>query len=272
METNMKLYSIASGSSGNSIFVGSGKENRGILVDTGISKKRIEEGLASEHISIEDIEGIFITHEHSDHICGLGPILRKYAIPVYATEGTIKYILDTGKCGKVDEGLFQCIRPDVPVSVGGMEVMPFTISHDAAEPVCYTVSDSGEKIAVATDMGEYTDYTLSHLEDCEGVLLEANHDINMLQAGSYPYQLKLRILGNKGHLSNDACGRMLCHLVRHRLKYILLGHLSQENNYPELAYETVKYELEREYGSWEENGLFLGVAGRQAPTAPVLVC
>lgn len=267
----MKLYSIASGSSGNSIFVGSEENNRGILVDTGISRKRIEEGLASENISFEGIEGIFLTHEHSDHISGLGPVLRKYAVPVYATEGTINYILDSGKCGKIDEELFQCIRADVPVKVGGMEIMPFSISHDAAEPVCYTVNDGRRKVAVATDMGEYTDYTLSHLEDCEGVLLEANHDINMLQAGSYPYQLKLRILGKEGHLSNDACGRMLRRLLRYRLRYILLGHLSQENNYPELAYETVKYELEQEYGPWESSGVFLGVAGRQAPTPPVLV-
>lgn len=267
----MKLYSIASGSSGNSIFVGSEEDNRGILVDTGISKKRIEEGLAAEKISFEDIEGIFITHEHSDHICGLGPVLRKYAIPVYATEATIDTILAGGKCGKLDEELFQVVRPDVPVSVGGMEIMPFSISHDAADPVCYTVSDGKDKVAVATDMGEYTDYTLSHLEDCEGILLEANHDINMLQAGSYPYQLKLRILGKEGHLSNDACGRMLRRLVHYKLKHVLLGHLSQENNYPELAYETVRYELEQEDAGVGQSELFLGVAGRQAPTPPIFV-
>ena len=266
----MKLYSIASGSSGNSIFIGSEDNKRGILVDTGISKKRIEEGLAAEQISFENVEGIFITHEHSDHICGLGPVLRKYAVPVYATEATIDYILGTGKCGKVEEDLFQCVRPDVPVSVGGMEIMPFSISHDAVDPVCYTVSDGKDKVAVATDMGEYTEYTLSHLEDCGGILLEANHDINMLQAGSYPYPLKLRILGKEGHLSNDACGRMLRRLVHYKLKHILLGHLSQENNYPELAYETVRYELEQEEILTGEE-LFLGVAGRQMPTPPILV-
>lgn len=267
----MKLYSIASGSSGNSIFVGSEKSSRGILIDAGISKKRIEEGLASEDISFEHVEGIFITHEHSDHICGLGPVLRKYNIPVYATEGTIRYILETGKCGKVDAGLFQCVRPDQEMRVAGMEVMPFRISHDAAEPVCYTIREDDNKVAVATDMGEYTDYTFSHLKDCDGILLEANHDINMLQAGSYPYALKLRILGKEGHLSNDACGRMLRRLIHYNLKYILLGHLSQENNYPELAYETVKYELEQEKESWDGAGVFLGVAGRQAPTPPILV-
>lgn len=266
----MKLYSIASGSSGNSIFIGSEKDSRGILVDTGISKKRIEEGLAAEHITMDHIQGIFITHEHSDHVCGLGPVLRKYAIPVYATEATIDSILGNGKCGKVDVDLFQPVRPDVPVNVGGMEIMPFSISHDAADPVCYTIREGDVKVAVATDMGEYTDYTLSHLEDCEGMLLEANHDINMLQAGSYPYQLKLRILGKEGHLSNDACGRLLRRLVHYRLKHILLGHLSQENNYPELAYETVRYELaQEELAAGDE--LFLGVAGRLAPTPPVLV-
>lgn len=267
----MKLYSIASGSSGNSIFVGSTESDRGVLVDTGISKKRIEEGLASENLSFENVEGIFITHEHSDHICGLGPILRKYQIPVFATEGTIDYILGRNKCGKVNEDLFQCIRADEPVNVAGMDIMPFTISHDAADPVCYTMSDGVNKVAVATDMGEYTDYTISHLEDCEGILLEANHDVNMLQAGSYPYNLKLRILGKEGHLSNDACGRMLRLLVHNKLRYILLGHLSQENNYPELAYETVKYELEQEGESCEQNHVVLRVAGRLQPTPPIVV-
>ena len=135
------------------------------------------------------------------------------------------------------------------------------------------IRDGGSKVAVATDMGEYTDYTFSHLEDCDGVLLEANHDINMLQAGYYPYSLKLRILGKEGHLSNDACGRMLRRLVHHRLRYILLGHLSQDNNYPELAYQTVKYELEQEkqMGCWDISQLFLGVAGRNEPTSPIVI-
>lgn len=266
----MKLYSIASGSSGNSIFVGSEQHTGGILIDTGISKKRIEEGLAADHITIDEVKGIFITHEHSDHICGLGPVLRKYAIPVYATEPTIRYILDSGKCGKVDSDLFHCLRPDTPVHVGGMEVLPFSISHDAAEPVCYTIREGAEKVAVATDMGEYTDYTLSHLQGCQGILLEANHDINMLQAGAYPYRLKLRILGKEGHLSNDACGRLLRNLAHDRLNHILLGHLSEENNYPALAYETVRYELAQEDIVTGEE-LFLGVAGRQEPTPPVFV-
>lgn len=239
----MKLYSIASGSSGNSIFVGSGSTGRGVLIDTGISKKRMEEGLSLEHMSFEDVDGIFITHEHSDHISGLGPVLRKYRIPVYATERTIRYILENGKCGKVENELFQCVKPDVPVSVGGMEVMPFSVSHDAADPVCYTVREGQNKVAVATDMGEYTDYTFSHLEDCDGILIEANHDINMLQVGPYPYYLKQRILGDRGHLSNEASGKLLGRLLNDHMKAVVLGHLSKENNLPELAYETVKVEV-----------------------------
>ncbi len=267
----MRLYSIASGSSGNSIYVSSREDGPGILIDAGISKKRIEEGLAAERVRMDQVEGIFITHEHSDHICGLGPVLRKYSVPVYATERTIDYIFRTGKCGRVERDLFQPIRPDCPVRAAGMEIMPFSISHDAADPVCYTICDGKTKGAVATDMGEYTDYTVSHLEDCEGVLLEANHDINMLQAGSYPYSLKLRILGKEGHLSNDACGRLLRRLIHYRLKNVLLGHLSQENNYPELAYETVKYELEQELDAGIFSEIFLGVAGRQMPTAPMVI-
>lgn len=264
----MKLYSIASGSSGNSIYVGS-ETGRGILIDAGISRKRIVDGLAQEEISMGQIEGIFLTHEHADHICGLGPVIRKNEIPVYATEKTIDYIVQNKKCGAIREELFQKIRPDQPVSVAGMEILPFSISHDAADPVCYTVKENGKKVAVATDMGEYTDYTISHLEDCEGALLEANHDINMLQVGDYPYSLKMRILGRKGHLSNDACGRMLCRLVQYKLKHILLGHLSKENNYPELAYETVKYELQREFD--RDSGIYLQVARRQEPTAPIIL-
>ncbi len=263
----MKLYSIASGSSGNSIFVG---EEKGVLVDAGISMKRIMEGLEQEKISIEQIEGILITHEHSDHASGLGPLLRKYEIPVYGTEKTLQSILASDKMKKVNTDLFFPVVPDKPVTVAGMEIVPFSISHDAVDPVCYTIEREGKKVSVATDMGSFSDYTVSHISGSAAMLLEANHDINMLQVGRYPYQLKMRILGDKGHLSNDSSARLIERVLHDKLRCVMLGHLSQENNLPDLAYQTVKYELEQ-LPQWEDVSTELSVARRTQPTPAVMI-
>lgn len=264
----MDLYSIASGSSGNCIYVGDQEE--GILVDAGISMKRIREGLEQQGKTIEGTKGIFITHEHSDHVSGLGPILRKYEVPVFGTDKTLCALKDSGKLKNIDTDLFITVKKDTPVSVGNMEIVPFGISHDAADPVCYTITKSNKKVAVATDMGTYSDYTISHLENVKALLLEANHDINMLQVGSYPYYLKMRILGNSGHLSNDSSARLIGKLLHKNLQHIVLGHLSNENNYPKLAYETVKYELEQ-IPIWEELGATLMVAKRSEPSAVLTI-
>lgn len=264
----MELYSIASGSSGNCVYVGDKKH--GVLIDTGISMKRIREGLFEEDLDFEKIEGIFITHEHSDHIGGLGPILRKYDIPVYGTEKTLKYILDSGKMKNVDTDLFFAVKPDCSLNVSDMEITPFSISHDAVDPVCYTVEKEGCKIAVATDMGTFSDYTVSHIAKSDAMLLEANHDINMLQVGSYPYSLKLRILGERGHLSNDSSARLIQRVLHDKLQYVMLGHLSQENNLPDLAYRTVKYELEQ-LPEWKDFGISLSVANRTCPSEVVTI-
>jgi phosphoribosyl 1,2-cyclic phosphodiesterase len=162
------------------------------------------------------------------------------------------------------EQLFQ-VHADKPVQVGDMTVTPYRISHDAAQPVCYTVQSKGHKVSIATDLGVYDEYVISHLRDSEVLFLEANHDISMLEAGSYPYSLKCRILSETGHLSNEASGSLLCRLLHDGLSNIFLAHLSQENNYPELAYETVKCRL------WEEFGMkklpfCLAVAKRNEPS------
>ncbi len=266
----MFLYSIASGSSGNSIYIGS-DNGKGVLIDAGVSKKRIVEGMENINLSVENIGAVFITHEHSDHIKGLGPLLRKYDLPVYATAKTIDFILNSGKCGKLNSDCFFPVEKDVPVMIDGMEITPFAISHDALDPVCYTCSYDNKKIAVATDLGTYDDYTLGHIGDSDGMLLEANHDITMLEAGSYPYELKYRILGDKGHLSNDACAGVLKDLKHGKEKKVLLGHLSNENNYPALAYETVRYELENNLGDEFKELFKLGVAKRDVPTTPFYV-
>ena len=181
----MRLCSIASGSSGNCIYVGS--DDTHLLVDTGISKKRIEEGLKELEIKGDEIDGILITHEHSDHIQGLGVFSRKYEVPIYATPGTIEGILSYSGLGKLPDGLLHPIHTDEPFNLGDITVDPFVISHDANEPSGYRMECGGKSVAVATDLGKYDEYTVEHLKNLDAVLLEANHDIHMLEVGGYPY-------------------------------------------------------------------------------------
>ena len=227
----MRFCSIASGSSGNCIYVGS--DNAHVLVDIGISGKKMEAGLNSLELTGRDLDGILITHEHSDHIKGVGVIARKYGIPIYATGGTVDAMLRTGSLGKLPEGIFREIKED----------NPFNIPHDAAQPVGYRVECGEHSIGIATDLGKYNEYIIDNLKNLDALLLEANHDIRMLQVGKYPYYLKQRILGDRGHLSNENAGRLLCRLLHDNMKAIFLGHLSRENNYEELAYETVCSEV-----------------------------
>lgn len=257
----MRLCSIASGSSGNCIYVGS--QNTHLLVDTGISGKRVELGLNMLDLTSGDLDGIFITHEHSDHVRGLGVIARKYQVPVYATEGTIQAIVNTPGLGKFPDGIFHRIREDQPMNIKDLTIRPFTISHDAAQPVGYRItSQGGKSVGIATDMGVYNDYTVDCLTGLDALLLEANHDINMLQVGSYPYPLKRRILGDKGHLSNEAAGQLLCRLLHDHMKTVLLGHLSKENNYEALAYETVCAEVTMGNNPYQAADFDISVAHR----------
>ena len=237
----MRLCSIASGSSGNCIYVGSDTSH--VLVDVGISGKRIEAGLNSIELTSRDIDAILITHEHSDHIQSLGVMARKYQIPIYTTGGTVDAIERNGGLGKLPEGIFHEIREDEPFAIGDLTIRPFTIPHDAAQPVGYRLECGDQSVGVATDLGNYNEYIVDQLQNLDAVLLEANHDIRMLQVGRYPYYLKQRILGDRGHLSNENAGRLLCRLLHDNLKAVFLGHLSKENNYEELAYETVCSEV-----------------------------
>ena len=237
----MEFGSIASGSSGNCIFASS--DNSSVLIDTGISCKRIVEGLKLYNHKMEDLSGILITHEHSDHIAGLGVICRKYHIPVYATAATIRQIRRYSPLGKVDDALFRVIEPDRPFHINDLKVEAFRISHDAADPVAYRVESGNKAVAVATDMGCYSQYQVDHLQDLDAVLVESNHDENMLEVGPYPYPLKRRIMGEKGHLSNSAAGMLLCDILNDHMKTAYLGHLSKQNNYAALAYATVTSEI-----------------------------
>jgi len=237
----MRLCSIASGSSGNCIYVGNQQTH--LLVDTGISKKRIELGLQELEITGDEVNGILITHEHSDHIQGLGVFCRKYEVPIYATAGTLEGIYKSKSLGAIPKELFHEIEADTAFTLGDITVNPFRISHDAKEPVAYRIEHEAKKIAVATDLGMYDDYIIENLQGLDAILLEANHDVHMLEVGPYPYPLKRRVLGHTGHLSNELSGRLLCDILHDKLQHVLLGHLSKENNYAKLAYETVKLEI-----------------------------
>lgn len=260
----MELASIASGSSGNCIYIGN--QSSHFLVDAGISRKRIVEGLSDLAIAPEDIHGIFVTHEHMDHISGLGVFLRKYPVPVYATAKTIDRIFATKALGNINKNLFAAISPDYPIEVEGVRVEASSTYHDAVDPVCYTFQDEDSKVGIATDFGTYDEYLVEKMQGCESLLVEANHDLNMLMVGPYPYPLKRRIMGNNGHLSNERAGQFLSKVIGKNCRNIFLGHLSKENNYGDLAYETVRVELLAHNIDIEKEKFTMRVADRYAPT------
>ncbi len=265
----MRLLSIASGSSGNCIYIGD--DTTHILIDAGISGKRIEAGLHSIGVSGKDLDAVFVTHEHADHISGLGVLSRKFDVPIYSTRGTIAGISTAKSVGDIDGQLFQAIRKNENISVGSLMIQAIPISHDAAEPVCFKVSNETSKIAVATDMGFYTDEIVEHLKGLDAILLEANHDVNMVQVGPYPYYLKQRILGKKGHLSNENAGRLLSSIVHDGLKHVFLGHLSKENNHPQLAHEAVRLEITMGDNPYQASDFDIRVAERNEPSGLVEV-
>lgn len=260
----MRMMPIASGSSGNCIYIGT--DNTHILLDAGISRKRIDEGLHMAGLSIKDIDAIFVTHEHIDHIKGLGVLSRKDGIPVYSTPGTISGIADNTTLGSIPEGILNEIEADEDIVCGDICIHPFRISHDANEPVAYTMTmstaDGFKKASVVTDLGYFDDYVVDNLRESDIMLVEANHDINMLQVGPYPFYLKKRILGQKGHLSNESSGKLINSLLHDNLKKIYLGHLSKENNYDKLAYETVRLEIDMGDNSFKSSDFDIEVAKR----------
>ncbi len=237
----MRFCNIASGSSGNCTYVGD--EDTHLIVDAGISGKRIEAGLNDLELTTKDVTGVLITHEHTDHIGGLPILAKKYELPIYATEGTIDAISMMPKYAGIPDSLFHIVRADKEFNIGGFEILPIAISHDAAEPVAYRFENNGRRASIATDLGVYDRHIVECMKDSDILMLEANHDVHMLEVGPYPYPLKRRILGEKGHLSNDLCGRLLTELISDRLQQVILGHLSKDNNMEELAYETVRLEV-----------------------------
>ena len=238
----MRVLNIASGSSGNATYIGT--EHTHILIDAGISRKRITEGLAKAQLSLEDLDAILITHEHIDHISSLGVLERTRPIPIYATKGTIEGILSCPLLGDYPKDLFIDINPEVPFQVGEMSLKALSISHDAADPVCYRFAHEGHSGAIVTDLGTFDVSLISQLCNLDFLMLEANHDKRMLEVGPYPYPLKQRILGERGHLCNEDAGGFLSRILHDKMKQIVLGHLSRENNTQELALLSVTTEID----------------------------
>lgn len=258
----MRLVSLASSSSGNCTYIGT--EEVHILVDAGISAKRIETGLASLGLSPRDLSAVLVTHEHADHIAGLGVLSRRYGIPIYTTHGTYGALLGSRSTGRIPDGLHVPVEPDVWFKIGDINICPFHTDHDAAAPCAFRFEAGSAAAAVATDMGRYTDYTVEHLKGLNAIILEANHDVRMLEAGPYPYYLKQRILSDKGHLSNESSGRLLAEIISDRLCKVRLGHLSEQNNYAELAYETVCCEITASSAPFNGKDIDIAVCDRLA--------
>ncbi len=232
----LRFATIASSSGGNCVYIGT--ENTNILIDAGLSGKRVEDGLAQLELTGKDIDAIFVTHEHSDHADGIGILSRRYDIPVYATEGTWDNM--PSKVGEIRPRNRRTVYADENCIFNDLCIHPFEIPHDAAEPVGYSIIGEKHKITVATDMGHITETVKENIKGSSVLLLESNHDVDMLKKGPYSYTLKQRILSDTGHLSNNVAGSFLSRIADSRLKYVFLGHLSKENNTPRLAFDTVK--------------------------------
>lgn len=230
----LSITPLFSGSSGNAIFIRS--ERTKILIDAGVSGKRLESALCSIGETPDDIKGILITHEHSDHIQGAGVMSRKHGIPIYATAPTWEAC--GTKLGNIPARFIKVISK-TDFYIDDLMIEPYDIPHDAADPVGYCVSRGTRKVAVATDLGHFSREVEYRLHDCDLVLLEANHDTDMLDAGRYPYELKQRIKSRRGHLSNDDAADAAVRLAAAGVSSILLGHLSQENNLEQLAFRSV---------------------------------
>lgn len=253
----IRFSPLFSGSSGNAIYVGC--DDAHILVDAGMSGTRITQELMKVGVNPGNLNGILVTHEHSDHIKGIGILSRKYDIPVFATEGTWAEM--SGKIGAVAEKNVRIFEPGQDFFLGSMDITGFSTPHDAAQPVGYTFELHGAKLSIATDLGSIRDSWYKYVCNSDAVILESNYDPDMLKAGPYPYDLKKRILSRHGHLSNDDAGLVAAQLVKSGTKQIILGHLSKENNFPDLAMRSCEYALNRE-GIIPHEDVQLMVAGR----------
>ena len=235
----MKICLLASGSKGNSILGESGKTR--LLIDAGLSARELRKRLDSVGVEAESLDALLITHEHGDHVRGLGPLVRQLELPVYLQTDLARKLPDVGKP--------ECVREFVDgeeFTINDLTIRPFAITHDCLAPVGFTLDGELGKVGVATDLGVVTRLVTECLQDCRALVLETNHDEELLRDGPYPWKLKQRVRSNHGHLSNNAAGNLLRSLLWNGLETVFLGHLSETNNRPDLAVEAVSAILEKQ--------------------------
>jgi len=231
----IKFCSLASGSSGNCQYIETDKVK--ILIDAGLSGKKIQNALISIDVDPSTINYIFVTHEHKDHTSGIGILSRRYNLPIYANTNTWENMMKD--IGEVKESNILTFNSDVEFELGDLGILPFRISHDAKEPVGYCFYHKKTKLSLLTDTGYASEDVKKRIRNSNLLMIESNHDTEMLKMGKYPWFLKKRILGEYGHLSNEDAGKLLVEVLAGNNENILLAHLSKENNFPELAYQTV---------------------------------
>ncbi len=251
----MRFCVLGSGSKGNATLVESGTTS--LLIDAGFSGKEITRRLGLINRRPEQLSAILVTHEHGDHISGVGVLSRRYGLPVYANYGT--HLAAETRVKKLAKRLE--FSTGEQFCVGDMQVHPFRISHDTADPVGFVISDGVSRLAYCTDTGHVTALIRHHINTCHGLILEANHDLQMLMDGPYTMPLKQRVRSNQGHLANGETARFLAGLDSGALRYVVLAHLSETNNLPDLALQRVEAELEQGPVNFQ-----LCVAGQGQPT------
>ncbi|MCI8759926.1 MAG: MBL fold metallo-hydrolase [Clostridia bacterium] len=262
----LNFCSLYSGSSGNSLFVETSHTK--LLIDAGVSSKKIENALLDIGIEPCNIDGILVTHEHIDHVQGLGTFSKKFNLPVFVNQETLDAM--PKQRDKIDTNNIKTFKISDKFSIGDLEIKPFSIPHDATNPCGFNIWKEDKKISIATDIGHMTNDILKHLEESLFIMLEANYDPEVLRCSSYPFNLKSRIAGPTGHLSNEIAGKTISYLLKSGLKNAMLGHLSKESNFPELAYQTVMDELlTNQY--FDTNCLGLNVASRDNPSKLITI-
>ena len=231
----LRFTVLSSGSTGNAMVVDNGDVK--LLVDAGHSAKKLEQLMKEREVSAKELDAILVTHEHSDHIKGLGALARKYNLPIYANEKTWEEL--NRQIGEIAEENKRVMDTGSMAEFGTLQVESFGISHDAAEPVGYCFYEGEKKLCLATDLGYMSSKVKEKITGSDGLVLETNHDIEMLRMGHYPWSIKRRILGDKGHLSNEAAGEALCDVLTGETKAVYMAHLSRDHNLMDLARLTV---------------------------------